>query len=228
MKIYWNKLTGKRLIAKARTLSTAFMIRRDMHVKFGDMECDFDLYQHSFEYAYMSLKKFLEEEGLVEYDERIDDVPVMLATFAYKNFKNPVEVEGETEDEFKAKEWMRMNKLFDGFIALIATFAYHRYRLLNVPDDREVETRNCYYSWLKLKKYNRDNDLIHGMTDEELQNTTLAWYELSVLPKNPKLFEMADVANGREIASVVKKYEGPRPNIPSSEMAEGYDFDVGF
>lgn len=227
MKIFWNKVVGAKMIAKARVLSTAFMIRRDMHRKFGDKTCDFDVYLHSFEYAYLTLKKFLEDEGLVEYNENIDNVPEMLATFAYRNFKNPLKVEGESDDEFREKEWIRMNKLFDEFIAQIGTLAYHSHRLLVNPDDRDVEERNCYYSWLKLKKYNRDNDLLHNMTDDELRDTTIAWFHHSVISKNPNMFDEADARNGRSATAVISKYDGPRPNIPKSEMAEGYDFEYG-
>lgn len=226
MKILWNKIRTPEIRSKARFLSSQFMVRRELHNMHGDKDSEIDIYLHAFSYAYSELKKFIDANGLVEYTEGIDDVSEVLTEFALSNFRNPIETANETEEQYQEAEWLRNSKIFDRFVALIATFAYHKYRYMLSPDDRKVEDRNCYYTWLEIKKYNRDNGILFGFTDEELQGTILTWYEDSVLPKNPKLFEKVDIKNGFGCNEILHSYVGKKPNIPASEMAAGYEFDL--
>lgn len=227
MKIIWNKIKTPEMQAKVRYLSGEFMVRRELHNLYGDQGSEIDVYLHAFSHAYSELRKCIDENELVEYVEGIDDVAEMLTEFAVENFKNPVETKGETVDEYQEKIWLNTAKVFERFVALIATFAYHKYRYMLSPDDRKVEDRNCYYTWLEIKKYNRDNGILFNFTDEELQGTILTWYEQSILPKHPGLFEKVDAKNGHNCSDILMKYAGPKPKIPASEMADGYEFDLG-
>ena len=226
MKIMWNKIKKPEILTKARYLSSDFMVKRELHNIHGDKNSEIDVYLHAFSHSYKELKKFIDDNELIEYTEGIDDIPEMLTEFALENFKNPVNTENETDDEYQEKIWISTCKTFDRFISLIATFAYHKYRYMLSPDDRKVEDRNCYYTWLEIKKHNRDNGILFGFTDEEFQGTVLTWYEESIIPKHPNLFEKVDIKNGLGCKDVLHSYNGKNPKIPASEMADGYGFDL--
>lgn len=226
MKIFWNKIKGVELESKLRALSTAFVIKRNFHQLYGDRECEFDLYLHIFDAAYAEMKEFVDANGLIEYIENIDDVPMALGVIAERyaldpNISNPM-----SQEDHICREWMSIIQSFGTLSRLIGTLTYHTHRMKESPDDREVEIRNVYHTWLLLKKHNRDAGLLKGFSDDELRDTVIEWFIHTQLPKQPDLFEKVDALQGRRVDIVAGKYTGPRPNIPASEMAEGYDFGL--
>lgn len=221
MEILFDKVKDKGLELEAKRLASEFMITRDMHRTYGDMNSNIDPYLHAFSQAYEELHAFIDSNELVEYTKD-DYLPRVLANFAddyYTDPENKIETYEYRDIMYKAR-----CKVFERFVSLVYTLAYHRHRFFGSAEDKEVEERNCYFTWLELRKYNRDNNLLRDFTDEQLMMTLLEWFNMSILPKNPKIFDRVDVLRDAE---VVQKYTGPRPNIPASEMADGYDFDIG-
>jgi hypothetical protein len=222
MKINYDIIAKKGLTETAKTLSTNLRIFRDLYFEAGDKASEIDIYLHAYSHAHDALKLFVEENKLISmteneaksYETISEFRTKMLATFAY-------EFHDETPNQ--TKEYAEKRAHFNHFIRLVATLAYHRYRYDNYPEDRTVEERNCIYSWLEVRKYNRDHSLLIGFSDEELMVTLMAWFNQSILAKTPDLFDQVELKKTEEI---LHKYEGRRPNVPSSEMAEGYDFDL--
>lgn len=222
MKINYDIIAKKGLIETAKTLSANLRIFRDLYFEDGDKGSEIDIYLHAYSQAHDALKLFVEENKLISMSENeaknYEAMPEyrtkMLATFAYEFH---AEIPNQTEEYATRREY------FNHFVRLVATLAYHRYRYENYPEDRTVEERNCFYSWLEVRKYNRDHCLLIGFTDEELMSTLMEWFKPSILSKTPELFDQIELKRTGEI---LHKYEGRRPNVPSSEMAEGYDFDL--
>lgn len=222
MKINYDIIAKKGLTETAKTLSANLRIFRDLYFEAGDKASEIDIYLHAYSQAHDALKLFVEENKLISmtatethsYETMSEFRTKMLATFAY-------EFHDATPN--LCDEYIQKRGEFNHFVRLVATLAYHRYRHANYPEDRAVEERNCFYSWLEVRKYNRDHALLIGFTDEELLTTLTAWFTQSVLSKTPDLFDKVELMKTGEI---LHKYEGRKPNVPSSEMAEGYDFDL--
>ena len=224
MVIRTHKIKGA-LLAKARYLSSEFAVRYELFTRHGNYEDEIDLYGHILDHYTEALTKFIDDEDLVVDAIELEPSEI-LPEFSEMYFARPVEVEGETVEAYREKEISRMEAIVQKFVTLIATFAYHKYRYTTCPDDRKVEERNCYETWLRIKKYNRDNALIHDMTDAEMQATLMKWYENTELVKRPGLFETVDSRFNRTVESTIKTYVGKKPNIPASEMVEGYECDI--
>lgn len=222
MEIHVDTIAQKGLINNAKTLSANFRIFRDLYLEYGYKECEFDIYLHAYAYAQNELESFISENGFItmsvteehNYKTMSEYRAKMLATFAF-----------EFHDDIpnRTPEYAKKRDQFNYFVRLVSTLVYHQYRYENYHEDRESEERNCYYCWLEIRKYNRDNCLLMGFSDEELIATLIPWFKLAILSKTPDLFDKVEEMRTGEL---LHKYEGKRPNVPASEMVDGYDFDL--
>lgn len=226
MKIQWDNLKDSFILTDARILSTNYMVRRRLYHIYGDKDSEIDMYLHALSHAYAELRDFIQEKNLVEFTEGVDEISDVLIEFAAANFKNPNLHAKESTDDYQIRMWNNTDDVFRVFLTMIAALSYHCYRYQMCVDDRKKEEREFYYIWLEIKKYNRDNNILFGFTNEELQGTLLKWYHDSIHPKTPNLFDIIDERNGYGCNEIIKKYHGPKPHIPASEMIDGYDSDT--
>ena len=211
--------------AEAKTLSRRLKIAQRLCLDYGDAASYIDPYLHLYSNALDELSEFALDNFIFVFN---DD--------EFKEFQNSTHYRtaildifatslcDSEEDWTSTPEYIEKCSMMQHFTKLVTAYMYHRHRHTKYALERDVEERNCFYFWLEIRKFNRDNSIIRNVKDEELMNTIIAWYNASVHPKNRDLFENLDCKKNGEI---IKTYVGPRPKIPESEMAEGYDFDTG-
>ena len=66
------------------------------------------------------------------------------------------------------------------------------------------------YVWLKLKKFNRDHQLLVGFTDEELRGTVISWFDTCRLSRIPDLYEQFDnrISDAEMVDSLIAELDG--------------------
>jgi hypothetical protein len=219
-----NIVSLKKVVNRVETLSRNVQILRHLYNTFGDEKSRIDPYLHAYSQALEDLNSFILMNELFKFDEgefeEYNNSP-NFKTAILDMFAGSYGIKG---DITSSEEYVTWNEKLFHFIKLITAFMYYRHRHIKYAFENGEDERNCYYFWLEIRKFNRDNNLIRGVSDEELLATLMAWYNESIVPKDPNLFENIDCIKNGEI---VKTYVGPRPIVPASEMVEGYDFDVG-
>ena len=92
-------------------------------------------------------------------------------------------------------------------------------------EDKNFLIRELYYRFVQVKSYCEQKGILSYFTsDIELTEAILSWFNETIFMKNPTIYFEA---YNHTISRIIGKYEGEIPNVPKSELAEGYDFSLG-
>jgi len=196
MNINWNTLENATSIEKAlKYWAIEFIIRKSAMETIGDRSCAYDIYTHAYEYVYNKMSELVNSHNIVEYLDESDkdfteeDALYEIATAV--SISDDIEVNHGVRIQNLISKWKTIFMEFEG---LIATLSYHTHKFhTDFESQRDFHSSQLVFVWLKLKKFNRDHQLLMDFTDDELRGTVLAWFKDCRLSKTPDLYEQFDV-----------------------------------